>query len=84
MDLYCGSTLSILKQYKVEGLYVVCSIDIVKDFSYTQVLKIWDLLPQEEIPKLLKRLESIFGKYTDDFINKCNEKCFDGYVELYS
>jgi len=77
----------ILKQFKVEGLYVVCANDIVKDWSdvvkefrYRQVLKIWDLLPLEDIPKLIKRLDSMFGKYTDDYINHCKERCLDGYV----
>lgn len=80
MDFICGSSSQILKQFKVEGLYVICSIDIVKEICYTQVLKVWDLLPLEDIPILAKRLEGIFETYTDDFISHCNEKCLEGYV----
>lgn len=78
VDLLCGNSSQMLKKFKVEGLYVVCSRDIEKEKTYTQVLKIWDILPLEDIPKLVKRLDSIFGSYTDDFISRCNEKCFEG------
>ena len=77
VDLRCGNSSQMLKQFKVEGLYVVCSTDIAKESSYKQVLKIWDVLPPEYIPKLVKRLDSIFGSYTDDFISRCIEKCFE-------
>jgi hypothetical protein len=87
VDPICEGSSQILKQFKVEDLYVVCANDIVKDWSdvvkefrYCQVLKIWDLLPLEDIPKLIKRLDSMFGKYTDDYINHCKERCLDGYV----
>ena len=79
VDRVCGSSSQILKQFKVEGLYVVCSIDIIKN---TQVLRVWDILPLEGVPKLAKRLENIFQRYTDDFINCCKEKCLNGYVLL--
>ncbi|KAA8529934.1 hypothetical protein F0562_034462 [Nyssa sinensis] len=78
VDSVCESSSQILKQFKVEGLYVVCTIDIVKESTYIQVLKVWDILPLEEIPKLVKRLDNIFTMYTDDFINHCKEKCLDG------
>ena len=87
VDLICENSSQILKQFKVEGLYIVCANDIVKDwsdivkeFSYHQVLKIWDIVPLEDIEKLVKRLDSMFGKYTDDFINHCQEKYLEGYV----
>ena len=87
VDLICENSSQILKQFKVEGLYIVCANDIVKDwsdivkeFSYHQVLKIWDIVPLEDIEKLVKRLDSMFGKYTDDFINYCQEKHLEGYV----
>lgn len=76
----CGSSSMILKKFKVERLYIVCTNDIAKNLSYVQVLKIWDILPLEDIPKLINRLDSIFNRYTDDFINLCKEKCLDGYV----
>lgn len=70
----------ILKKFKVERLYIVCTNDIAKNLQYVQILKIWDVLPLEEIPKLVNRLDSILNRYTDNFINLCKEKCLDGYV----
>ncbi|XP_012845864.1 PREDICTED: uncharacterized protein LOC105965862 [Erythranthe guttata] len=32
--------------------------------------------------KLLKRLDNIFAMYTDDFINRCNEKLCEGNLEV--
>ena len=87
MSVVCESSSQILKQFRVEGLYIVCANDIVKEWSdiakelrYFQVLKIWYIAPIEDIPKLVKRLDSMFGKYTDDFSNHCQEKCLEGYV----
>lgn len=74
VDLVCGKSSQMLQQYKVEGLFVVCSKDVL---NFTQVLRIWDILPSEDIPKVVKRLDSIFGSYTDDFISRCSEKCLD-------
>ena len=91
LSIVCESFSQILKQFKVEGLYIVCANDIVKEWSdiakelrYYQVLKIWDIVPMEDIPKLVKRLDNIFGKYTDDFINRCQEKCLEGYVYFFA
>ena len=84
VDSYCESSSQILKKFKVEGLYVICTTDIIKEFKYVQVLKVWDILPLEEIPKLSKRLESIFAVYTDDYVNRCTEKCLEGYAYLPS
>lgn len=78
VDLLCGNSSQILKQFKVESLFVVCSTDIVKESMYTQVLKIWDIMPLEDVPKLVKRLDNIFGSYTDEFISRCSEKCLEG------
>ncbi|GJV06800.1 UvrD-like helicase, ATP-binding domain, P-loop containing nucleoside triphosphate hydrolase [Tanacetum coccineum] len=67
---------------QVEGIYVVCTINIIKEVRYTQVLKVWNILPLEEIPELTKRLESIFSAYSDDYLNRCTEKCFEGKLEV--
>ncbi|KAM7252228.1 hypothetical protein ACFE04_024111 [Oxalis oulophora] len=82
VDSVCGSSYQIIKKFKVEGLYIVCTVDIIKDYTYTQILKVWDVLPLEDIAKLEKRLEGIFGKYSDDYINRCKEKFLDGDLEL--
>ncbi|XP_026447479.1 uncharacterized protein LOC113348005 [Papaver somniferum] len=81
MDSVCGNTLQLVKQVKVGRLYVI-SVDIAKYSSYVQVLKIWDILSLEEMPKLVKRLDSIFSMYTDDFINRCKEKKADGDMDV--
>ncbi|KAM7463330.1 hypothetical protein LguiA_031451 [Lonicera macranthoides] len=72
--MLCERSKQTLKQFKVEGLYIVCTIDIAKDTKYTQVLKVWDLLPLEQIPKLAERLDSMFSVYTDNFIKCCKVK----------
>lgn len=83
LNLVCGSSTRILKKIKVERLYVICAIDIVKEEStYMQVLRIWDVLLLEDISKLIKHLDSIFSSYTDEYINLCQEICYDGYVAL--
>ena len=70
MSVVCESSSQILKQFRVEGLYIVCANDIVKEWSdiakelrYFQVLKIWYIAPIEDIPKLVKRPDSIFGYF---------------------
>ncbi|XP_061990361.1 uncharacterized protein LOC133708840 [Rosa rugosa] len=82
VETISGSSCMILKKFKVEGLYIVCTNDIAKNQEYVQVLKIWDLLPLEDIPKLINRLDSIFNRYTDNFINLCKQKCLDGDLEV--
>ncbi|KAL8105743.1 hypothetical protein AgCh_029512 [Apium graveolens] len=78
VDSVCENSRQIIKKFKVEGLYVVCTIDIVKESNYKQVLKIWDVMTVEEIPKLVKRLDRIFLMYSDDFINHCKQKLREG------
>ncbi|PON39566.1 P-loop containing nucleoside triphosphate hydrolase [Parasponia andersonii] len=72
-----------IRSFKVEGLCVITTVDIVQnDSGYMQVLKIWDLLPHKDVPRLMKHLDCIFEKYTEDFINLCNEKCLEGKLEI--
>ncbi|XP_011091752.2 uncharacterized protein LOC105172113 [Sesamum indicum] len=82
VDWTCESSSYVLKKFKVENYFVVCSIDIIKDSIYEQVFKVWDIFPVEETPKLLKRLDSIFAMYSDDFVNRCKEKVFEGNLEV--
>ncbi|MCL7031823.1 hypothetical protein MKW94_010131 [Papaver nudicaule] len=82
VDPVCGNSLPLVKQFKVGRLYVISAVDIAKYSSYVQVLKIWDILPLEEMPKLVKRLDNIFSMYTDDFISRCKEKKADGDMEV--
>ncbi|KAL7106268.1 hypothetical protein ACP275_07G101400 [Erythranthe tilingii] len=82
VDWKCESSSYIVKQIKVGKYYVVCSIDLIKDPVYVQIFKVWDILPMTETTKLLKRLDSIFAMYTDDFIDRCNEKLREGNLEV--
>ncbi|CAN0880576.1 TPR and ankyrin repeat-containing protein 1 [Linum grandiflorum] len=82
VDIKCEGSSHIVKQFKVEGLRIICSIDISKEIIYTQILKVWDVLLLEDVPKLVKRLEGIFATYTENFINHCNEIFHEGDLEV--
>ncbi|KAK3421343.1 hypothetical protein EUGRSUZ_G01994 [Eucalyptus grandis] len=82
VDIICEHSSHIVRQFKAEGLYVLCTIDIVKEQRNIQILKIWDVVPLKDVAKLVKRLDSIFRKYSDDFISRCNEKCIEGGQEV--
>ncbi|WCJ17640.1 P-loop containing nucleoside triphosphate hydrolases superfamily protein [Euphorbia peplus] len=77
-----SESFQFLRQFKVAGLYVICSVDIVKEKRYTQVLKVWDILPLDDVQKLIRSLNGIFDRYADDFISHCNEKCLEGDSEI--
>ena len=76
------SSAKILKQYKIGRCYILCSVDIYKELRYIQTLKVWEILPLQDISKMIKRLEHIFQMYTEDYISRCSKKCVDGYVIL--
>ncbi|MCI05737.1 lupus brain antigen-like protein, partial [Trifolium medium] len=79
IEFVCENSSKILKQFKVESRYIICSIEIVKDLrGHFQVLKMWDLVPVEDIPQSAKRLDCEFRRYTDEYIACCKEKGFDG------
>ncbi|XP_076897944.1 uncharacterized protein LOC143551376 [Bidens hawaiensis] len=82
VDVCRENSSQILKKYKVEGLYVICSVDIIKEVKHIQVLKVWDILPWDEISELTIRIGSIFSAYTDDYINHCTSKCLKGDLEV--
>lgn len=77
-----NSTKKILKQYKIGAYYILCSVDISKELWYIQTLKVWEILPLQDIPKMIKRLEHIFRMYTEDYISRCSKKCVEGCVIL--
>ncbi|WMV17912.1 hypothetical protein MTR67_011297 [Solanum verrucosum] len=84
VDLVCKNSSQVVKKFKVvEGRYLVCTVDIQKEeFFHTQVLKVWDILPLEEFPGFLRRLDAVCLTYTKDFINLCNQKYFVGDLEV--
>ncbi|RVX11629.1 Helicase SEN1 [Vitis vinifera] len=83
IDLPCESSSMILKKFKVGYLYIVCSNDLEKECGYyTQVLKVWDILALEDIPKLVKHLDNLFEMYTDDYLTRCKKKSWEGELEI--
>ncbi|XP_016185296.1 uncharacterized protein LOC107626920 [Arachis ipaensis] len=72
----------ILKSFKIESRYLIFSIEIVRYSSYMQVLKIWDILPPNDLHKLAKRLGNVFATYTEDYISRCKEKGFYRQIEI--
>ncbi|KAK9052301.1 hypothetical protein SSX86_028930 [Deinandra increscens subsp. villosa] len=70
-----SSYFELMKEFKVKGLHLICTIDIMKETHYTQILKVWDILPFHEIAGLVTRLERIFGMYTREYIDRCKERC---------
>ncbi|KAL8259404.1 hypothetical protein R6Q59_027357 [Mikania micrantha] len=65
----------VIKEFKVKGLHLICTIDIMKETHYTQVLKVWDILPFYEVEGLVRRLEHIIGMYTKEYIDHCKARC---------
>ncbi|KAF3432417.1 hypothetical protein FNV43_RR27157 [Rhamnella rubrinervis] len=82
IDIICNQSRQILKQFKVQDLYIVCSVDVVQKSCYIQVLKVWDILPLVDIQELVKQLDAIFCTYTDDFLKCCKKKCLEGDLEV--
>lgn len=71
-------SFKLARQCRVRDIYLVYTVDIAKYEMYTQVIKVWDILPAVDIPKIAKRLQTIFAMYNDDYIEHCKAKCLDG------
>ncbi|KAL4575585.1 hypothetical protein LXL04_022433 [Taraxacum kok-saghyz] len=80
--VYSKTLSKVFKTFMVEGLHVIWTTDIMKETKYIQVLKIWDILPLKEIPKLRKELENIFSAYNEDYMNRCTTKHLEGNLEI--
>lgn len=80
-----GKSAQLVELCKVNFMnYIVWSIDVVKEqSSYSQVLKVWDMLPPSKIPNLLKDLDYLFGSYNMDLMHLCKFKKLDGYASRY-
>ncbi|GMY38267.1 putative helicase magatama 3 [Fagus crenata] len=60
-------------------LNLVWTVDILKENSYyIQILKVWDILPLSEMPRLANHLDVLFENYTVDKMNRCKHKCLNG------
>ncbi|KAG5614103.1 hypothetical protein H5410_013927 [Solanum commersonii] len=74
----------LLEEYVVKHLKLIWTIDIQQQNStYLQVLKIWDILPGNHIPKIAKNLDKHFGQYTVDMMNRCKYKRVERYKLSY-
>ncbi|KAL4581720.1 hypothetical protein LXL04_006247 [Taraxacum kok-saghyz] len=65
----------LMREFRVKGLHILCTIDIVKDSHYVQALKVWDILPFNEMGELIRRLEGIIGTYSREYIDYCKARC---------
>ncbi|CAI0556029.1 unnamed protein product [Linum tenue] len=83
IDIVCENSKQILKHFRVRDVYVLCSIDIVKDSGLcNQVLKIWDIMPLVDVPVLVKRLDAIYALHSEEYLSRCKEKSFEGFLEV--
>ncbi|XP_075105369.1 LOW QUALITY PROTEIN: uncharacterized protein LOC107763176 [Nicotiana tabacum] len=70
-----GNSSGLLEIYSVNRLKLIWTVDILLENStYYQVLKIWDIIPGYQIPKLAKDIEILFGFYTVNMMNRCRCK----------
>lgn len=75
---------ALVKQSQVNcrDLSLVWSIDIIKKKKHSvQVLKVWDiLLGTTKLPQLIKHIQKFYQDYSDETLNRCKEKHYNGYV----
>ncbi|KAF5198891.1 UvrD-like Helicase, ATP-binding domain, P-loop containing nucleoside triphosphate hydrolase, partial [Thalictrum thalictroides] len=67
-----------VKLYRVNGIYLICTIDIDNDAEFTQVLRIWDVVPLVEIPKLVAKLEEMTSVCSDYYMERCMKEKHEG------
>ncbi|WOL05369.1 hypothetical protein Cni_G14097 [Canna indica] len=73
-----SDSFKLVNIYKVWELYLIWTVDIVKNDRYVQVLKVWDLLPLEQIERLVSRLAHIFSLYTEVYVEHCKFSSTEG------
>ncbi|KAJ6738455.1 P-LOOP CONTAINING NUCLEOSIDE TRIPHOSPHATE HYDROLASES SUPERFAMILY PROTEIN [Salix koriyanagi] len=71
-----GTSSELLENYRVnDQLSLIWTVDIVKENKNdTQILKVWDVLPLPDLPKLACRLDDVLGNYTVSKMNRCKQK----------
>jgi len=76
-----GTCSQLLETYKVDGqLNLVWTVDILKEDSYhIQVIRVWDVVPFSDIPRLAKHLDILFGSCTVNKMRHCKHRCNEGY-----
>ncbi|RWW28111.1 hypothetical protein GW17_00007428 [Ensete ventricosum] len=75
-----SDSFDLVRIYKVMDLYLIWTVDIIKDERYVQVIKVWDLLPLEQIARLVSRLDYIFSTYTEVYLKHCKAAFVEGYI----
>jgi len=66
-------------------LRIAWSVDIKTENSEdVQVLKIWDVIPFVQIPKLTIRLAAEFESYSAKTINQCKYERLEGYAHAFA
>ncbi|PWA47236.1 hypothetical protein CTI12_AA501420 [Artemisia annua] len=77
---------ALIKTYGVnsKGLTLVWSIDIMEEHMQTvQVLKVWDLLQGTfKLRHVIQRINMLHQAYSDETMNRCQEKDYDGNLEI--
>ncbi|XP_011014219.1 PREDICTED: LOW QUALITY PROTEIN: helicase SEN1-like [Populus euphratica] len=75
-----GISFPLIEQYNVSAqLNMIWTVDILQENSFCiQVLKVWDILPSPNIPKLATSLDTLFRNYTKEQMNRCLYKCMEG------
>ncbi|KAJ6752700.1 P-LOOP CONTAINING NUCLEOSIDE TRIPHOSPHATE HYDROLASES SUPERFAMILY PROTEIN [Salix koriyanagi] len=79
-----GTSSEQLEQYRVnDQLHLIWTVDTIMEKSnHSQILKVWDVLPAPDVPKLARRLDAVIGNYTADKINRCKHKCVEGNLVI--
>ncbi|KAL3838759.1 hypothetical protein ACJIZ3_023350 [Penstemon smallii] len=79
-----GPCSQLLEIYDVKGpIKLIWSIDIFRENSEDiQVIKIWEVVPRIEVPKLANKLDAIFGNYKVNFMSRCLCKRIEGGLTL--
>ncbi|KAK9742962.1 hypothetical protein RND81_03G208100 [Saponaria officinalis] len=82
-DAVSASSMNIVKKFRVENWFIICTNDIAKESGYaTQVLKVWDILYLVDVPAMVKKLENIYRPFSNDHLRRCKEKCLEGSLEV--
>lgn len=79
-----GGISHLLEYIKVDGtFYLIWNVDIVEENSnYVQIVKVWDILPWFEVPKLATDLSAIFSSYSEERLRCCKFRCSEGNLEI--
>ncbi|KAI3902612.1 hypothetical protein MKW92_023128 [Papaver armeniacum] len=79
-----GPSSRLLKWNHVNAHYkLLWTTDVIRDNSkYTQVLKFLNILPEKQIPGLVKKLDIAFGRYSISKMSRCKVKCIEGTLEV--